>query len=455
MIAGAIDHATGEKDLAKLGGLRSSMPILFGATLLAALSMAGIPPFLGFIAKELLLDSVFAATESGRFGPLPIAAAILAASLMVAVIARFVVRAFFGPRQPTPHEPHEPPTGQLLGPVLLATLGLLAALLPALFALPILQPASAAILQATTAPDLGLWHGIKPALIASIAALAIGTGLFLGERVVLLAAQPFARLDAIGPANAYQGILAGVLGFASLQTRLLQSGYLRRYLFWTSIVTVVAVAGTFAARAKLADLLPGGRTPFEILAEARFYEVGLVVLIIVGALFTAAARTRLAAIGGLGLVGYGVALVFVLFGAPDLAITQLSVETLTVVLLVLVFRFLPDLRTISDSRRRVRDLAIAATGGAMMAGLVLLATTTSLDRHVSRFFAEASLPQAYGRNVVNVILVDFRGTDTLGEITVLAVAAVGVYTLLKMSPWSRPRRREAKADAGVEREETP
>lgn len=441
MIAGAIDHETGEKDLDRLGGLRGAMPLLCAATFLAAASMIGLPPFLGFVAKELVLDSMIAATEAGRFGPVILGAMIVTAAIGVAVAARFAIKPFLGTLRTTPKSAHEPPSSLLAGPLLLSILGVIAVVLPGLFALPLVRFASSATLQAMTSPDLGLWHGVKPALLASLAAIGIGAGLYLGRGGVLALASPLARLDAVGPARAYEAIVAGVLGFAAFQSRVLQSGYLRKYLFCTAATAIVAVVGTFLLHGHIADRATVSRWLTELTTEVRFYEFGLVALIIVGAIFTAMARTRLAAVAGLGLVGYGVALTFVLYGAPDLALTQLCVETLSVVLLVLVFRFLPDFRIISHRTRRLRDLLLATAGGIMAAGLVLLTTTVRSERDISAFYARASLPEAHGRNVVNVILVDFRGLDTLGEITVLAVAAVGVLTLLRMSPWNPTRRR--------------
>jgi multicomponent Na+:H+ antiporter subunit A len=148
-------------------------------------------------------------------------------------------------------------------------------------------------------------------------------------------------------------------------------------------------------------------------------------------------KSRLAAIAALGVVGYGVALIFVLFGAPDLAMTQFLVETLTVILFVLVFYHLPEPRAVSEQVARWRDAALAVAVGAVMTALVLVSTPEHYPP-ISAFFVENSVPRGHGRNVVNVILVDFRGLDTLGEITVLSVAAVGVYALLKLRRRAQP-----------------
>jgi multicomponent Na+:H+ antiporter subunit A len=167
-------------------------------------------------------------------------------------------------------------------------------------------------------------------------------------------------------------------------------------------------------------------------SSIEFHEAGVAVLILVAAVVAARARSRLAAIASLGVVGFGVALIYVLYGAPDLAMTQFMVETLTVILLLLVFYHLPHMAQLNSGVGRVRDLAASVAAGAIVTVLVLTASAQERVGHLTEYFAEHSLPDAHGRNVVNVILVDFRGLDTMGEITVLAVAGIGIYSLLKL-----------------------
>jgi multicomponent Na+:H+ antiporter subunit A len=204
----------------------------------------------------------------------------------------------------------------------------------------------------------------------------------------------------------------------------LQSGYLQYYVFIVLTTTVGLTGGTLVAR--------GGFIGPAHSADARFYEVGLVVLILLAIAVAMWASSRLAAIAALGVVGYGVALMFVLFGAPDLAMTQFLVETLTVILFVLVFYHLPRFQPTYRAASRLRNALVAGSVGTLMASLVLIATAVQYHPSIAGYFAEHSVPAAHGRNIVNVILVDFRALDTLGEITVLAVAGVGVYALLKL-----------------------
>jgi len=178
------------------------------------------------------------------------------------------------------------------------------------------------------------------------------------------------------------------------------------------------------------------------LVEPAPHEAGLAAIILIATLAAVLAKSRLAAIAALGAVGYGVSLVFVLFGAPDLAMTQFLVETLTVILFVLVFYHLPESRLVSEKTARWRDAALAVSVGVVMTVLVLVGAPENYPP-ISDYFTEQSVSQGHGRNVVNVILVDFRGLDTLGEITVLSVAAVGVYALLKLR-----RRADGGREAG-------
>jgi multicomponent Na+:H+ antiporter subunit A len=168
--------------------------------------------------------------------------------------------------------------------------------------------------------------------------------------------------------------------------------------------------------------------------QIRFYEVGIAALILLSAIAVPFAKSRLSAVATLGIVGYGVALFYILYGAPDLAMTQVLVETLTVILFVFVFYHLPRFTQLSNVPDRIRDVVIAVAVGVLTTALVLAATATPPNSQLAPYFAANSKPAAHGSNIVNVILVDFRGLDTLGEITVLATAAIGVFALLKLRP---------------------
>jgi multicomponent Na+:H+ antiporter subunit A len=229
-----------------------------------------------------------------------------------------------------------------------------------------------------------------------------------------------------GPARWYQAGLDGLNVVARGQTRLLQSGYLRFYVMTIIVTTTALVAYAYTSRGTFPGLPPS--------SGVGMTDLVLATLTVLGAFVAARAPSRLSSVAALGVVGYGVALTYILYGAPDLAMTQFMTETLTVILFVLVFYHLPRFTRLSSARVRWRDAAIAAAFGMLMTVLVLAATTLPLDSALREFYARNSRPLAHGRNVVNVILVDFRALDTLGEITVLGVAAIGVFALLKLRP---------------------
>ena len=250
-----------------------------------------------------------------------------------------------------------------------------------------------------------------------------------------------------GPARGYDLALAGVDRFARLQTRLLQNGSLHRYLSTILLTTVVLVGIALVRRGRTV-----GTTQFP---EVAVYEVAIALLILVAALVAVLSTSRMGAVAALGVVGYGVSLIYLMFGAPDLAMTQILIETLTVILFVLVFSFLPRFTMFSSGPARARDAVVALAVGALMTTLVFVASGIRFDPAIPDFYAEQSLPAGHGRNIVNVILVDFRALDTLGEITVFSIAAVGVYALLKLrmatDPPSRSQPRGAsRADSEPE-----
>lgn len=420
LIAGAVDHATGTRNVRELGGLRPAMPIVFVAALLAALSMAGLPPLLGFIAKELVYEATLQAPQGAW---LISGAGVLAKVLTVALAGIVILGPFFGAGKQTPHEPHEAAPAMWLGPVILAGLALLMGLFPFLLDRPLMTPLVNAVLAEPAVVDLALWHGVNPVFLLSVCTVLAGVAVYAARRRLYQAAGRCRTLASWGPASWYDLALAGLMRGAQLQTRFLQSGYLRHYF-----MTVLGAAFLLVFHALV---VKSGFRGVTGAADALFHEWVIAVLILMAALFAVSTHSRLASVAALGVVGYGVALIYILFGAPDLAMTQFCVETLSVILFVLVFYRLPRFTTLSGKRARSRDIVIALANGGIMTALVLIATSEPAPSRISHFFAQNALVQAHGHNVVNVILVDFRGLDTLGEITVLAVASLGVYMLLQ------------------------
>jgi multicomponent Na+:H+ antiporter subunit A len=272
--------------------------------------------------------------------------------------------------------------------------------------------------------ELALWHGWNFIVALSLLTSALGTIVFAARGALNSAAQRLGLASLPGPEDLYKLMLDALNFIAGAQTRILQNGYLRFYLLTIIGATVVIVGFPLA-----------GEGVFKLSlrwSDIYFYELALAVLILLAALMATFTSSRLGAVAALGVVGYAIALVYILFGAPDLAMTQFLIETLMVILFVLIFYFLPRFAVLSPPRARLRDGVVALFAGALMSVFVMIATTVQFHPPISGYYAENSMALAHGRNIVNVILVDFRALDTLGEITVLAVAAVGVYALLKL-----------------------
>jgi multicomponent Na+:H+ antiporter subunit A len=426
---GAIDHEAGTRDVRLLGGLARAMPLTAFAVVASALSMAGLPPFFGFVAKELFYE---AKQEAPRAGDLLVVASFVGSSLVAAAAGLVGWRPFFGRRRETPRHAHETTPALWLGPVLLASLSVALGLLPDMLAVPIVQPAASAMRGEHTEVVLKPWIGLSPAFVQSLLVLGVGALLYVVHDRALPLLEPLRRLASWGPARAYQAVLAAIVTVAKAQTGVLQNGVLGWYLLVT-IGTTVALGGY--ALATRVGPVPVGLEP------VRLGEAAVALAMVAGAVAVVRAQSLLFAVAALGVVGYAVAVVFLLFGGPDLALTQFAIETLSVLLFVLVLRRLPPLRVLSPRSERIRDGVVAAAGGAFVTALVLAATADPHPAPLREYFAATSLALANGRNVVNVILVDFRVFDTLGEITVLALAALGVVALLRLRGSSR--RREA------------
>jgi multicomponent Na+:H+ antiporter subunit A len=423
LVVGCIDHGTGTREADRLGGLARAMPITTIAAAAAALSMAGFPPFLGFIGKELKYEGALAVASEPMFVA---AAAVIANAMMVAVAGIVAVRPFFGPAVATAAKAHEAPLRMWLGPLVLAFLGLVFGLVPPYIGEAVVQPAVSAVLGQPETVKLALWHGLNLPLMLSILTMTIGLALYVGHlRVRATLVNLMDRLPITGD-EAYERIKGRVIWLANMQTALLQGGSLRRYLFVVFAVAIGAVGATLVS----SDAV---RWPVEW-PVIPVYEWGVVLLAAAGAVLPILAQSRLAAICGLGVVGSSVALIFLFYGAPDVAITQLLVEVLFLVIMAVILLKLPRFVGQGHPGRagRTRDLVLAATGGVVMTLLLLAVLDTPMSVHLTRFFEAASVPEAHGRNIVNVILVDFRALDTLGEIIVVAVAALGAFALIKL-----------------------
>lgn len=424
MVAGSIDHETGTRFIDRLGGLRTLMPLTGAIALLAGLSMSGIPPFLGFVGKELIYE---ATTHSELSAVLLTIAGILTNGLTITAALMVMVNPFFGQIIETPKRPHEAPLSMWLGPGVLGILGLLFGVMAGSMGEIIISPVASAITAEALHTHLALWHGFSLILLLSVVTIAFGILVYWQLEPLKRLSEPANEVSRWGPERLYFWTVEGTLAFGRWQTKILQSGYLRNYLLIIIGTTVGGVIYTLVRYNVFAE-----NVLFRPI-DVTWYELLFMLLIVAGAVMVVLSKSRLAAVAALGVVGYGVAMLFVFFGAPDLAMTQFSIETLSVILLVLVLYRLP--RFISFTRSKFAhavDITAAVTGGLVMTLLILFVTALPGHSRLAPYFAETSYLLAHGHNVVNVILVDFRGFDTMGEITVLGIAALGVFGLLKL-----------------------
>lgn len=422
MVAGAIDHEAGTRDTTRLSGLARLMPRTAVASALAAASMMGLPLFLGFFGKELFYESGW--QFAGAAGLL-LTAAVASNALSGAAGLIAGVGPFVGTRMAGADHVHEPPWPMWIGPMALATAGVVFALVPGLVHGPIAL-ASANVTASPTPVSLLLWHGFTPVLGLSVLTLALAAGLYT-QRGRLRRAMP----GSLDTEAIYRVTLRVLDALSAAVSPALQSGSLRSYV----LVLILCTGGLLGA----ALAVGGGGWSIADLTVFRAHEVLIALLICAGAVMAARATSSMKAVLALGAVGYGVALLFVMYGAPDLAMTQFSVETLTVVIFVLVFRMFGSFAHLSSRLVRVRDAIIAGVVGVGVSTLVLLVGAGDGSSRLSEYFVDVGPTLAHGRNIVNVILVDFRGFDTMGEITVLVVAAIGVHALLRISADERGR----------------
>ncbi|NNJ10744.1 DUF4040 domain-containing protein [Chloroflexales bacterium ZM16-3] len=426
MIAGIIDHETGTRDLNRLGGLRRFMPGTTVFIALALLSQMGIPIFFGFVGKEIMIEAALESPLADPWRYAALAAIVVGAVGYIVAAWRLFKNAFLGQPSPDVLQQHvtDPHLGMLAAPAVPAALSLLLPLGLLPFVSQLLAPAASAVYGHGLELDLALWHGVNVAL--GVSAAAILTGALLARFERQLAGLPLSLPIWLDGAKLFERLTDALIAGATVLTRALQNGQLRRYMLYTTVSFLVVAGlpfilyGTASVR-----LIPDPQLqPYEIFAAA---------LIPVAVVATIRARSRLGAIIAVSVVGAMVSLFFVLFSAPDLALTQLLIEVLSTVFLVLVFSVLPSRFEILSSRwKRSRDAVLAGLVGLLMTGLVLATSGSSAFSSISPFFLENSLAKGKGHNVVNVILVDFRGFDTMGEITVLLTALLAIYGLLRM-----------------------
>lgn len=424
MSAGIVDHETGTRDIRRLGGLAKVMPITAVVATIAAGAMAGLPPLGGFISKEMMLDETLDIALFGLPWLVPVAATI-AATLSVAYSLRLAVHLFFGrPRDPEPHaRAHDPAIGMWASPALLVVIAVLLGLIPMLIAGPLVSAVAGAVIG-EAAPRLGLslWHGVNIALMMSIGAVFVGA-LLLWRHAGLVR-----RYEAVRHADAKSLFERGMAGADAVVRKAIVATHtpsLQRMIFATFAVVVLAVV-------EGANVGGGSFTgPREGLPASPVAILAWLLLIAATGAVLHAERHRFRVLIYISVIGLIIALGFVHFSAPDLALTQISVEVVTILLLLLALNLLPKAPPILSSRpRRMRDAALAITGGLGVGGAAWAMLTRNPNDPISSYHLANSYSGGGGTNVVNVTLVDFRAFDTLGEIIVLGIAGLAIYALL-------------------------
>ncbi|MFN4154819.1 MAG: monovalent cation/H+ antiporter subunit A [Paracoccaceae bacterium] len=422
MSAGIVDHETHTRDLKRLGGLRTLMPITFTIVTIASLSMAGIPPLNGFLSKELMLEE--AAHTAWMANPWLLGAlATIGALFSVAYSFRFLAHGFLGPvRSDYPSKPHDPGFGLWAAPALLACLVILIGLFPMLTASWLVNAAATAVTGEMVSVKIIHWHGLHaPALWMSLA--AIGGGL------VLMGLHP--RLMAMWlatPRPEAKRIFDGIVEpFAALAGRIanrLHDGSLTRYI----AIAILAIAALSYYAFDTGSHAVGTRELMPIHPVPALGWLSLVLATVAIVIFH---RQRLLTLVLVGIIGLMVSVGFAYFSAPDLALTQISVEVATIILMLLALNFLPKATPMeSGALRRTWDGAIAVVAGVGAAALAYaLMIRDPAFAPISEYHIANSKPGGGGTNIVNVILVDFRGYDTFGEIIVLGIAALVIYAL--------------------------
>ncbi len=445
LVVGAIDHVTGTRDLARLSGLGRRMPWLTVVAVLALLSMAGIPPTIGFVAKEAVLTGFIDSLHGPDAGWawFALIGVTIGSVLTVAYSLRFLWGAFArkpGVPDTEPHGLH----GLGVVPSVLALTGLALGLATPLVAHGI-EPAAHAAALPGEVPHLALWHGLEPALGLSAVTLVGGLALFALRRPVealqhRLAGSPSAS-------SIYRHLMRGLDRVATGLTAGVQRGSLPYYL---TVILSVFVAGA------LVNLVIGGPWAFHVRFADSWGQIPVVLVMSIAAIAVLTAKTRFAAAVLVGVTGYGMSVLFVLHGAVDLALTQLVVETVTLIAFVLVLRRLPPrIATANPSRFRVVRALFAGLAGLTLAIVVVVAASARTAEPLWPDLPALTSSFGHGLNVVNVALVDLRGWDTLGELTVVVAAATGVASLIFVNSRedTLPRLRDLPARLTADRDE--
>ncbi|MFW6370587.1 MAG: hydrogen gas-evolving membrane-bound hydrogenase subunit E [Bacteroidota bacterium] len=416
---GVIDKNTGSRDITELSGLFKKLPVISVFAILSLWSMAGLPPMLGFIGKELIYEAKI--QIPGILSYIIIFA--VAANIFMVAVSLIIGIRLFGGRLKLPGEfKNKRYVAFGLGPVVLATGAIILGLIPSLLQ-SFMEPAIQLIRPEISYLKLKLWHGFNPVFLLSVFTVLMGGVVYLFHGRFIHAMRFLNKhLFKISFAENFNDFIKGFLGFALANTRFIQHGHNRKYLLVIFIFTSGLV---------WYQLYSTGGWVWSFNQENIYLHVTMLALVmIIATFFVVFTQSRLTAVVTMGVIGYCIALLFAFYGAVDLAITQIIVETIVLVLFVMVVKYLPIFARLSPTRNRIFDGIIALSVGGFITALIIKSGYLNLAKPISEYYLENSYSKGFGKNIVNVILVDFRALDTIGEITVLAVAAISILALL-------------------------
>jgi len=424
LITGIIDHETGTRDVTQLSGLRKVLFPVFIAGLLAALSSAGLPLSFGFIGKDLIYEATLNAEQNIALY-LTIAAVVTNIGL---VAAGFLagIKPFTGKLNPAHATVHLPYKSMWIPPLVLALLGFVFGIFPGIVGKAIISPTVNVVYGQLVEMHLKIWHGFNTVLILSLVTLVAGAIIYLINQPNAKKLTQLGRLDFMAPETLYTKLSGQIVQLSTWYTNTMHNGFLRSYLLKIIIFAELLLAY---------ELIKGGPIyiDYSKLSAISVYEA-VIVLVLIGAVYlTITTSSRLSAVVGTSVIGYAICLIFVYYSAPDLAMTQFSIDTLTVVLFVFVLFNLPSFINFKgDKIAKIRDSIVALAFGTILSLIAIKVLQVPTDIAISKFYGEFAYTLAKGKNVVNVILVDFRGIDTMFEIVVLSIAGLGVYSLIKL-----------------------
>lgn len=434
MMVGIIDHEAGTRDIRRLGGLMTIMPATFTIAVIGSMSMAGLPPFNGFLSKEMFFTSALHIAEADALSRAS-ATALVPVIAWIASVFTFiycmiiVVKTFFGTTEKLPQDRkiHEAPLGMLISPFVLVFFVIAIFFFPNVLATYILAPAMVSIypglasMQEMT-PHVYAWHGFNTELIMTLGVVLLG---FVLYRTLAVWRRIYNTLPAQFTLNhVFNRVLSEGENVSSFVTKLYMTSSLRHYSLYIYVFLIVIIGGYFIVNDAFRFSMANN-------AEIHVYEVLLVFMMAVAAVAMLFVQSRVTATVLNGVIGFGISIFFVIFRAPDLALTQLIVESVTTVLFLLCFTYLPAWKPEKSSRReKTTNAFIALFVGALVVLVSLSVLHFNEFKTISSFF-ENAYELAGGKNIVNTILGDFRAFDTMLEVVVLCIAGIGVYTMIK------------------------